>query len=357
MARIRTVSLSLAAVAAALSASPLLADSSMIAGLDVLRTWNLVVLGDLTSSSEVEGRTFVAGDLNGNSSNYQIQSLPASSTGTPGLTVVGDVNGGAKNLNNGSGAVVGGSVNSGLNLNGAAQTVLVGGSISNTNVNNNTVTSGLASSDPSFSQNLTQQASLIQTSMTGLSHDMSTETANSQLTISGNRGTFDAQPDANGVAVFTISAADLDKIGEIQFNLNGADTAIVNVSGGSITLNDNFLGGTQNLGEHVIWNFYEATDLSLTTAWGGSVLAPTAAATTGNYIQGSAVFGSLVQNGEMHVGTYTGTSYDPGSTPPTTPIEGGSSSGGTQVPEPGMLGLLAAGVGGLLFWRRRRAAA
>ncbi|GAB7554995.1 hypothetical protein NRB_45090 [Novosphingobium sp. 11B] len=359
MASIRTVSLSLAAMAAALSATPLLADSGMIAGIDVLKTWNLVVLGDLTSSSEVEGRTFVGGDLNGNSSNYQIQAIPASSTGTPGLTVVGDVNGGAKNLNNGSGAVVGGNVNSGLNLNGAAQTVLVGGSISNTNVNNNTVTSGLASGDPSFSQNLTQQASLIETSMTGLSHDMSTQTANSQLSISGNRGTFDAQPGANGVAVFNISAADLDKIGEIQFNLNGADTAIVNVSGGSITLNDNFLGGTQNLGEHVVWNFYEAKDLSLTTAWGGSVLAPGAAATTGNYIQGSAVFGSLVQNGEMHVGTYTG-NYTPTPTDPGTPTEGSSSSsssGGTEVPEPGMLGMLAAAVGGLMYWRRRRASA
>ncbi|MFC0204403.1 choice-of-anchor A family protein [Novosphingobium soli] len=353
MARFRTAPLSLAALAAALVASPVLADPTLISGTDVLRTWNLVVLGDLTSSSEVEGRTFVGGNLSGNSSNYQIQSLPASSTGTPGLTVVGDVLGGHKNLNNGSGAVVGGNVSSGFNLNGAAQTVLVGGSISNTNVNNNTVTSGLSASDPSFTQNLVQQKSLIETSMTGLSHTMETQAANSQLTISGNRGTFNAQPDANGVAVFNISAADLDKIGEIQFNLNGADTAIVNVSGTAITLNDNFLGGTQNLGEHVIWNFPDAETLSLTTAWGGSVLAPGAAATTANYIQGSAVFGSLVQNGEMHIGTYTG-SYNPSPSDPGTPGGSSSSSGGTAVPEPGVVGLLALAFGALVFWRRRR---
>ncbi|HUD27634.1 MAG TPA: choice-of-anchor A family protein [Novosphingobium sp.] len=356
MPHFRSVPLSLAALAAALVASPVLADSSMIAGTDVLRTWNLVVLGDLTSSSEVEGRTFVGGDLNGNSSNYQIQPIAASSTGTPGLTVVGDVNGGHKNLNNGSGAIVGGNVNSGLNLNGAAQTVLVGGTISNTNVNQNTVTSGLASSDPAFTQNLTQQKSLIETSMSGLSHTMSTQGANSDLVISGNRGTFNAQPDSSGVAVFNISAADLDKIGEIQFNLNGADTAIVNVSGSSITLNDNFLGGTQNLGEHVIWNFPDAKDLNLTTAWGGSILAPGAAATTGNYIQGSAVFGSLVQNGEMHIGTYTG-GYNPSPSDPGTPTTSGGSSGGTEVPEPGMVGMFAIALGGLLFWRRRRVAA
>lgn len=357
MARIRSVSLSLAALATALVASPVLADSPMIAGTDVLRTWNLVVLGDLTSSSEVEGRTFVGGNLNGNSSNYQIQPIAASSTGTPGLTVVGDVNGGSKNLNNGSGAIVGGNVNSGLNLNGAAQTVLVGGSIANTNVNQNTVTSGLAASNPAFAQNLTQQKSLIETSMTGLSSSMGSQAANSQLSITGNTGTFNAQPNASGVAVFNISAADLDKIGEIKFNLNGADTAIVNVAGKSVTLNDNFLGGTQNLGEHVIWNFPEATNLALTTAWGGSVLAPNAAATTGNYIQGSAVFGSLVQNGEMHVGTYTGSYQAPSDPGTSTSSSGGSTSGGTAVPEPGMIGLFALAMGGLLFWRRRRVAA
>ncbi|WP_163070030.1 choice-of-anchor A family protein, partial [Acinetobacter nosocomialis] len=106
----------------------------------------------------------------------------------------------------------------------------------------------------------------------------------SNLVIAGNRGTFNAVPNASGVAVFNISAADLDKIGEIQFNLNGADTAIVNVSGANVTLNDNFLGGTQGLGQHVIWNFPDAKTLNVTTAWGGSVLAPNAAATTGNYI-------------------------------------------------------------------------
>ena len=349
--RFKSRSLLTAALIAAISAPAF--GSTDISGTDILREWNLVVLGDLNSSSEVEGRTFVGGDLNGNSSNYNIASIPVSSNGEPGLTVVGDVNGGTKNLNNGSGAVVGGNVNSGFNLNGAAQTVEVGGTISNTNVNQNTVNSGLSSSDPSFTQNLAQQSSLIASSTKDLSHDLSTLTSNSNLTINGNTGTFTAQPDANGVAVFNISAADLDKIGEIQFNLNGADTAIVNVSGTSITLNDNFLGGTNNLGQNVIWNFPDATDLTLTTAFGGSILAPNAAAHTYNYIQGSAVFGSLVQDGEMHVGTYGGSYCTP---PPSasSSTSGGSSSGGTDVPEPGMLLLFGAGIAGLVYWRRRR---
>lgn len=349
-----------AVVAASLAALPVLAQSgSSITGIDALKEWNLVVLGNLESSSEVEGRTFVGGNLTGNSSNYNIRGGTPSANDQPGLTVVGDVTGGHKNLNNGSGAVVGGNVSSGFNLNGAPQTVKVGGTISNTNVNQNTVLSNLGTSDPAFTVKLQQQKSDLADSMGSLSYAMGTLTSNSQLSIQGNRGTFNAQPDANGMAVFNISAADLDKIGEIQFNLNGADTAIVNVSGRAINLNDNFLGGTNNLGEHVIWNFPDAEELNVTTAWGGSVLAPLADAETRNYIQGSAVFGNLKQNGEMHVGTYNGTYSPP---PPGGSSSGGSSSGGSSsggdpvpVPEPGMVGLFGLGVAGLIYLRRRRA--
>lgn len=340
----------IAAASALFLSTPLLA--SPVTGTDALREWNLIVLGDLKSSSEVEGRTFVGGDLSGNSSNYQISAPAPSPTGQPGLTVVGNVTGGAKNLNNGSGAVVGGNVDSGFNLNGAAQTVKVGGSISNTNVNQNIVQSGLAASDPSFASSLATQGAVLAGSMKELSTTLGTLDANSQVGITGNRATFNASPNADGLAVFSISAADLDKIGEIAFNLNGADTAIVNVSGSAIKLNDNFLGGTAGLGEHVIWNFSEAQSLDLTTSWGGSVLAPWASANTSNYIQGSAVFGSLNQDGEMHLGTYTG-GYNP---PSTTP--GGSSGGATPVPEASTWLLFLLGIGGLIgITRVRRRAA
>ncbi len=342
-----------AALIAASLALPVLAQSKPITGVEALREWNLVVLGNLESSSEVEGRTFVGGNLSGNSSNYGIRAT-TSPNGQPGLTVVGNVTGNHKNLNNGSGAVIGGNVSSGFNLNGPSQTVKVGGTIRKTNVNQNIVISNLDASNPAFGLGLQQSKTELKSSMGSLSFEMGTLKSNSQLTVQGNRGTFTAQPNAQGLAVFNITAADLDRIGEIQFNLNGADTAIVNVTGRSINLNDNFLGGTNNLGERVIWNFPEAETLSLSTAWGGSVLAPLADAETRNYIQGSAVFGNLKQNGELHIGTFKG-GY-------TTSPTGGGSSGGdsssgggaTPVPGPGMVGLFGLGVAGLMLRRRRR---
>ena len=326
--------------------------SAQIAGIDAMKEWNLIVLGDLQSASQVEGRTFVGGNLSGNSSDYQVRTPPPSARGTPGLTVVGDVNGGHKNLNSGSGAAIGGNVNSGFNLNGAPQTVRVGGTIANTNVNRNTVNSGLNTSDPAFRVGLQQQGSLLGSSLTNLSSNMKGLTGNSGFTVSGNRGVFDARPDAKGVAVFNITSADLSRIGEIQFNLNGADTAIVNVSGTAIALNQNFLGGTKGLGEHVIWNFPDATSVAIATAWGGSVLAPGAAGQTSNYLEGSAVFGSLQQNGAFRLGTYNG-----GYVPPATNPGGGSSGGTGPTPVPGeAVGLFALGAAalGVVHWRRRR---
>lgn len=342
-----------AAAVMAFAAVPSLAGP--IGNVEALKTWNLVVLGDLSSSSEVEGRTFVGGNLTGNSSNYSTRPVQSSSGAPAGLTVVGNVEGGHKNLNNGSGAVVGGNVQSGFNLNGSPQTVKVGGTISNTNVNQNTVISGLAASDPAFRVELGQQKSYLTTSMNTLSREMGALDGNSALTISGSRGVFNAVPDAKGLAVFNIDSAQLDRIGEIQFNLNGADTAIVNVSGKAIRLDDNFLGGTSSLGEHVIWNFRDAETLTMTTAWGGSVLAPNATARTYNQINGSAVFGNLEQNGKMSANLYSGGYY---SAPPSpTPGSSGGTSGDTsshEVPEPGMLVLFGLMVAGLILWVRRR---
>lgn len=300
----------LSIVAAALAASILSAlpasAATVITGTDALREWNLIVLGNLSSGSEVEGRTFVGGTLSGNSSNYQIRTPAPSSNAQPGLTVVGNVVGGTKNLNAG-GAVIGGNLVSGVNMNGAPQTLRVGGTIQNTNVNQNVVQSGLAST-PGFTSGLIAQRDALVSSMIDLSSALAQLSPTASVSIANNRALFEAA--GNGIAVFSLTAAQLGQFGEIQFNRNGFETVVVNVSGNAITLNDNFLGNSSGLGSNVIWNFADATTLNLTTAWHGSVLAPNAAATTGNFIEGSAVFGSMIQNGEVHLGAYSGGSLD-----------------------------------------------
>ena len=305
--------------------------ATVVTGVDALKEWNLIVLGDLVSSSEVEGRTFVGGNLSGNSSNYQIRTPAASSNGWSGLTVVGNVTGGTKNLNNGAGAVVGGNVTSGFNLNGPAQTVKVGGTIQNTNQNNNVILTNQAAT-PGFTAGLTDQKNALTSSMYDLSAAYAGLASNALVSIAGNRATFNAAPGANGVTVYSLTAADLGTFGEVNFNLNGASTVIVNVSGTAITLNDNFLGNSQYLGEKVIWNFADATALNLSTAWKGSVLAPKAAGTIGNYIEGSAVFGSLIQSGVIHLNTYNG-----GFTPPAA----------AGVPEPATWAMMIFGFGAI----------
>lgn len=353
MARSIRRSLAAVAVVAVAVAMPVNAATDPL-GLDALKTYNLVVLGDLTSTSEVEGRTFVGGNLGGTASNYLISSsVPASNFTVPGLTVVGSVTSSNINLNNSAGASIGGNVGGTVNLNGT-QTVNIGGNYTPVNVNGSTVNTQLGVSNPGFVQNLQQYGSAMGTSMTGLSYTLGQQAANSTVAIANNTATFNAQPDASGTAVFNLTSAQLDQVGQIQFNLNGADTVIVNVSGSTINLNDNFLGNASQLGKNVIWNFTDATALTLTTAWHGSVLAPKAAAHTYNYVEGSAVFGSLIQDGEFHIGTYAG-SYTPPSDPgssSTTSTSTSTSTGGTSVPEPGVAGLMALGLAALA-WRRR----
>src|SRR5689334_20078491 len=105
------------ASAAAAAPTPSSADAADInAGLQAMRDYNLIVLKDLQSSSQVQGKTFVGGNLSGGSSNYFTS--PGSQAGGVALTVGGNVTGGAKNINNGGSVKVGGDLTSGANMNG-----------------------------------------------------------------------------------------------------------------------------------------------------------------------------------------------------------------------------------------------
>ena len=344
------------------AASPALADAN--AGIAELKANNLIVLGDLNNSSEVEGRTFVGGALTGNSSNYFIlngKSAPASTA--PGLTVVGNITGGTKNLNNGSGAAIGGDELSGLNLNGGNQTISIFGSAHDINGSNgsqisitgasvlgnynaNGATLHAHSNLTAFKAGLTAEKSAYATDLTDLSSYLASLTPTDTATVSSNVLHITPLASASTIAVFDLTAAFLSTASEISVAPGAFDTIIINVDGSAPSLSQNFIGAASGLGQKVIWNFFDATSIHFGNAFYGSVLAPGAAATTGNFIEGSAVFGSLVENGEFHLNGYEGHLT---ATPPTAP----------GVPEPATWALMIGGFGlaGAALRRRRTALA
>lgn len=276
--------------------------------------FNLVVLGNLDSTSEVEGRTAVRGNLSGPSSTYATKLTPASAyLGVDTLLVGGDLQSTTINLNAGN-----------LRLGGAQGATIVnynGGGLKIADAGAGAMVDGLG--DQMFAAR----------------GALSSYAATAAVTMPGSQPAgvvFNAVPGAGGVAVFSVDGNSLfnnDKVQQMDLNLNGASSVIINVSGASVTWNfGNMVGGftTAAARAKVIWNFYEATSIDLTSkALNGSLLAPAAQVSFQGVIEGSAFVGSMTQRGEVHLPLYTGV-----------------------VPAPGALSLAAAGA--LIALRRRR---
>ena len=254
-----------------------------------LGDYNLVVFEDLTSNSEVEGNTFVGGNLNGGSSNYCIK-CNAQNNFLPfdgvGLKVVGDINGNPKSINNGTDLEYGGSLNAIVNMNG-------GGSL-------------IQNSD------LANEFNLLKNNLLQTSSDLSQLTSNSTVDVPGVQPAavrFNSSGD--DIAVFDIDISDLfsNRTQQIELNLNGSNTAIINVSGTVANWTQgNMVGGlvTDGVQQKVLWNFYEAESLDFNPAFHGSLLAPLASLRNGTEIEGSVVVESFNQQGEIHLPVFTG---------------------------------------------------
>jgi len=111
------------------------------------------------------------------------------------------------------------------------------------------------------------------------------------------------------VAVFNLTAIDTTVFSQsqFQFNLNGATTIILNSDETTVNISANFLNGSaQGIGAKTIWNFYKATNVTINNQFGGSILAPLAAFTNNNNIEGSVFVKTITQRGEIHLQTFTG---------------------------------------------------
>jgi choice-of-anchor A domain-containing protein len=378
-----------AGVAAAAPAPTAENAAQINAGLQAMRDYNLIALKDLTNNQGVQGRTFVGGNLSGGSSQYMTK---AGQSGVA-LTVVGNVTGGAKNVANGGAVVVGGNLDSGANMNGGGS-VTAGGNVKKVNANNATVTAGGAI-DQTNAKTAYAGGAISQTNATdlyaggtisknsnGVRHtgyqsqvgglqadleqqamDYAAELAATSDYLAGLDATNLVEtPDkwnvvfnpgsGTGVAVYSITdlSALLQGRSNLKFNMpSGYDAVVVNVAGTNITLpgSINFANAT-GLGASVIWNFYEATSINLSSkTWFGSILAPEAELKFSNAIEGSVVAKSLIQNGEIRLAGYSGGLNI--SQPIVQDIRAG-------IPEPATWAMMILGFGAIGHMVRRRRA-
>ncbi len=256
--------------------------------------YNVVTLGDLTTTQDIEGTVFVGGNLDGGP--MQIPS-----------------NGNVQYPSSGYTASVAGNINA-TNVHIEQGSLLLGGS------NNGSVTFNGGGSLVADTQHvLTGQLSTLTSQLNSAVTAYSALTANSSVTLpsGGQPGpiTFNAVANANGVAVFNITTALFSTPNVQQVNLNlgaGVKDIVINVSGGgSITQNFNWIGWANNPGIQAttMWNFENATSLNIQTEFYGAVLAPDATLSGSSPYQGSLFIKSLNTNGEVHLPYFTG--YDP----------------------------------------------
>lgn len=279
------------------------AQATDISGADLIGEYNLIVLGDATVSSETEGPVYVGGTLTSNGYTVNPAGLPNGSLGGA-LVVGGDLNNLQVAVQSGD-VLIGGAQNALINNNGGG-TITTGAAVP---------TADVSTAMTSFSSTLAALAS------TGgsVSGDMNNKTVNAVAGL-------------DGIAVLDLDASFFSAG---AFSLTYSDTTtptIINVSGANVSISANANGAFDN----VIWNFYEATTLSIAAAFNASILAPLAdAIVTGGGINGTVVVGSLEQHSEIRPPLFT----------PDIP---------TEVPLPGAFVLLMTGLGGLFGARRFR---
>jgi choice-of-anchor A domain-containing protein len=302
-----------AALMAPILVSTLPAHAAVITADEILGQFNAVVTDNFSTNSDVEGR-LVAGKINNSQSstfyeNPNSLSAPSSFRGVNALTIE---NCPSCNVNNGGGVNFVTSNAGSFNLNG-------GGTI--------------AQNNPSFAMSdFTSPLNGLQTQLGALGQNSDFTTPNSNSLV------FDVAP-VNGTAVFDISGAQLAGAANDNYNVtfanaSAATTIVINVTGSFAQGGGENFNGDTFLNEHVIWNFEDATNVSV-KGWHGAVLAGDATVTNTSAMEGFLYAENFTGGGELH----------------DFPFQGSVSG---AVPEPSTWAMMALGFAGLGFLGLRR---
>lgn len=179
-----------------------------------------------------------------------------------------------------------------------------------------------------------------------------------QGTVQISSGSVTLTGTSTELNVFTMTAAQMAALGNTSFTIRApaGSTVIVNVSGTNVRVGapGNFGFNYSGVGaDHVLFNFYEATQLTM-RSFDGSILAPYAAVTfTNGQMNGTLMAAQLDGVANYGNGAFMDRPFA-GDLPLIQVAIANSSLPASEVPEPSTLAALAAAAAGFAMLRRRR---
>lgn len=308
----------IAAAAATLLAGSAHATTALTAK-EALQQFNVIALNNYTTSSHVQGRTFVGNDLIGNGAVLSQNSSSMLPSVFAGVTVMGNIsgttieNGGVyagsisnSTVNNGSSYIKGNSTNTSYNGSG---NYFAGGTVSGGNRNQQqSVTANALETGykDAASTSAVKQSNDMANIVNGFSAYLSTlKSTGSSVDISADKHTvtFNAVADARGLAVFDLTKIESSifnsSVTDFKFNMGTATGAVFNTDDSVLSLNANM--NRTDLGGQLIWNFAGATSVTTTRTMDGQILVPVGTFSNLNTnVEGGVYAQNIISTGEIH---------------------------------------------------------